>query len=253
VYLEERRQAIRELVQAEGRATVADLSERFGVSEVTIRVDLQALADQGLLIRTHGGAIPVGYGLQELSLVKRRQQQVSQKARIARAGADLVRDGEAVFLDSSSTTLAMVDAIKPRRDLTVVTNSLVVAQELLGLPNLTVVMPGGTLHHDTVSLIDADGLALLEGYNIAKGFFGAHGLTLEDGLTDVSEAEAHVKQSLVRMCRQVICVLDSTKWGRAGVASFAEIADANTVITDDAAPADLVKAVRALGVDVVCV
>jgi DeoR/GlpR family transcriptional regulator of sugar metabolism len=253
VYLEERRQAIRELIQAEGRATVTDLSQRFGVSEVTIRVDLQALADQGLLIRTHGGAIPVGYGLQELSLVKRRQQQVAEKARIAQAAAQLVSDGEAVFLDSSSTTLAMLDMIRQRRDLTVVTNSLVVAQELLGLPNLTVVMPGGTLHHDTVSLIDADGLALLEGYNIAKGFFGAHGLTLEDGLTDVSEAEAHVKRALVRMCRQVVCVLDATKWGRAGIASFADIADTHTVITDDAAPPKLVKAVRALGVDVICV
>jgi DeoR family transcriptional regulator, aga operon transcriptional repressor len=250
VYLEERRQAILDLIQVQGRAAVNDLSARFGVPEVTIRADLQALADQGCLLRTHGGAIPVGYGLQELSLTRRRQQQVAEKARIAAAAAALVGHGEAVFLDSSSTTLAIVDHIKQRRDLTVITNSLVVAQELLGLPNMTVVMPGGTLHHDTASLIDAGGLALLERYNIARGFFGAHGLTLEDGLTDVSAPEAALKRPLAAMCHQVVVVLDGTKWGRAGVASFADVGDVDRVITSGDVPGALVAAVRALGVDV---
>ena len=250
MFLEERRQAILELVQAEGRVAVAGLSRRFGVSEVTIRADLQALADRGQLIRTHGGALPLSYGLHELSLVKRRHQQVAEKAEIGSAAATLVADGEAIFIDSSSTALAILDHIKQRRDLTVVTNSLVVAQELLGLPNVAVVMPGGTLHHDTVSLIDANGLALLERYNIAKGFFGAHGLTLEDGLTDVSEAEANLKRPLVAMCRQVIAVLDATKWGRAGVASFAAVADVDLVISGAGAPPAMVAAVRGLGVDV---
>ncbi|MGC9520735.1 MAG: DeoR/GlpR family DNA-binding transcription regulator, partial [Anaerolineae bacterium] len=185
VYREERRQAILDLIQKQGRVAVVDLSERFDVSEVTIRTDLQVLADEGHLIRTHGGAIPTGYGVHELSLMKRRQQQVEEKARIAEFAAGLVGDGEAIFLDSSSTTLAIVEHIKQRRDLTVVTNSLVVAQELLGVLNVTVVMPGGTLHHDTASLIDASGLTLLERYNIARGFFGAHGITMEDGFTDV--------------------------------------------------------------------
>ena len=253
MFLEERRQAICDLVQAQGRVAVSDLSSRFGVSEVTIRADLQALADQGCLVRTHGGAIPVGYGLQELSLTRRRQQHVVEKARIAAAAASQVGHGEAVFLDSSSTTLALVDHIRNRRDLTVITNSLVIAQELLGLPNVTVVMPGGTLHHDTASLIDASGLALLERYNIVLGFFGAHGLTLEDGLTDVSEPEANLKRPLVNLCRQVVAVLDATKWGRAGIASFADVRDVDQVITTEDAPDFLVERVRALDVDVMLV
>lgn len=253
MYLEERRQAILDLVQALGRVAVSDLSSRFGVSEVTIRADLQALADQGGLLRTHGGAIPAGYGLQELSLTRRRQQQMAEKARIAAVAAALVGHGEAVFLDSSSTTLAIVDHIKQRRDLTVITNSLVVAQEMLGLSNVTVVMPGGTLHHDTASLIDAGGLALLERYNIAIGFFGAHGLTLADGLTDVSEPEANLKRPLVRMCHQVIAVLDATKWGRAGIASFADLRDVDRVITTGQISEPFLDSVRALDVDVVLV
>jgi DeoR/GlpR family transcriptional regulator of sugar metabolism len=250
MFLEERRQAILDLVQAQSRVAVVDLSDQFGVSEVTIRADLQALADQGLLLRTHGGAIAPGYGLHELSLVKRRQQQVEEKVRIARVAGTLIGDGEAVFVDSSSTALTIVDHIKQRRDLTIITNSLVVAQEMLALPNITVVMPGGTLHHDTASLIDAGGLALLQRYNITKGFFGAHGLTLADGLTDVSESEANVKRPLVRMCRQVIVVLDATKWGRAGVASFADVRDVDMVITDTGAPAEMVASVRDQGVEV---
>ncbi len=250
MFVEERRQAILDLAQSQGRVEVADLSQRFGVSEVTIRADLQSLADQGLVVRTYGGAIPPGYGLQELSLVRRRQQRVSEKALIGKVAADMVGDGEAVFVDSSSTALAVLEHLKQRRDLTVVTNGLVVAQELLGLPNVTVVMPGGTLHHDTASLIDAGGLALLQRYNITKGFFGAHGLTLADGLTDVSEAEANVKRPLAKMCHQVVAVLDASKWGRAGVASFADVRDIHVVISDNKAPPEMVVRVRALGVEV---
>jgi DeoR family transcriptional regulator, aga operon transcriptional repressor len=248
VFLEERRQAILHYVASHGRAAVPDLSEAFEVSEVTIRADLQALAEQGQLIRTHGGAIPLGYGLHELSLMRRRQQNVTKKARIAEAAAEYVGHGEAIFLDSSSTTLAIVNFIRRRQDLTVVTNSLVVAQELLGVRNITVVMPGGVLHHDTGSLIDAEGLALLARYNIVTGFFGAHGITIEDGLTDVSASEADLKRELVALCRQVIALLDATKWGRAGVASFAGVADVDRIITDDAAPPEIVAAVSKLDV-----
>ncbi len=251
MFLEERRQAIAELVQRLGRVEVGELSQRFDVSGATIRADLQALADQGLVLRTHGGAIPLGTGLYELSLIQRRQQQITEKSRIARVAAERVGHGEAIFVDSSSTALAIVEHVKQRRDLTVVTNSLAVAQELLGLLNITVVMPGGTLHHDTASLIDAEGLALLERYNIARGFFGAHGLTMTEGLTDVSPPEAALKRPLVRMCREVVAVLDATKWGRAGVASFAAVSDLDILITDTDAPEAMVADVTALGVEVI--
>ncbi len=150
MFPEERRQAILELVQQHGRVEVADLCSRFDVTGATIRADLQMLADQGLVVRTHGGA-PFRRGPLRAITLRRRQLQTTQKARIAQEAATLINDGEAVFIDSSSTALAIVEHIRHRRDLTVVTNSLVVAQELLGLPNVTVVMPGGTLHHDTVS------------------------------------------------------------------------------------------------------
>jgi DeoR/GlpR family transcriptional regulator of sugar metabolism len=247
----ERRQEILERVTESGRVAVSELSEDLGVSEVTIRADLQALAEGNLVLRTHGGAIPPSNGLQVLSLGLRRQQQVTEKGRIGAAAAALVVDGDAIILDSSSTALAIAQRLKNHRYLTVVTNSLTIAQELLDAPGVTVVLPGGTVRRDTASLVGTDGLGSLAQYNLRKGFFGAHGISVPEGLTDVSADEAEVKRPLVAMCRQVVAVLDATKWGRVGLASFAALDQIHTVITDEYAPPDLVAQVRAAGIAVI--
>lgn len=253
LYLEERRQEILRRIEQAGRAAVAELSQALGVSEVTIRADLQALAEQKLVIRTHGGAIPVGRARVELALVTRRQWQVQEKSRIGQAAATLIANGDAVFLDSSSTALAIVQHLKNHRHLTIVTNSLVIAQEMQDAPGVRLVIPGGTLQRETVSLIGRDGLDMLRKFNIQKGFFGAHGISLAEGLTDVSAEEAEVKRAMVAMCRQTIALLDATKWGRVGLASFAQPDEINTIITDIDAPADLIEQVRAVGIEVVLV
>ena len=253
LYLEERRQEILSKVDSEGRVSVTRLSQQLGVSEVTIRADLQALADRKLVIRTHGGAISAADGMYDIALAMRRQRQVQEKSRIGEACAAMIFDGDAIFLDSSSTALAIVQHLKSRRHLTVVTNSLTVAQELRDAPSVTVVMPGGTLQPDTDSLIGTDGLEMLRKFNIQKGFFGAHGINLPEGLTDVSADEADVKRVLVGMCRQTIAVLDATKWGQVGLASFANPEEINTIITDAQAPDDLIAQVRAVGIEVITV
>lgn len=247
----ERRQEILVRVNRGGRAAVADLSQEFGVSEVTIRADLQALAEGGLILRTHGGAIQASAGLQYLSLGLRRQQQVLEKAHIGAAAAALIADGDAILLDSSSTALAIAQNLKTRRYLTVITNGLVIAQELLDATGVNVVVIGGTLRRDTASLVGTAGLEMVRRFNIQKGFFGAHGITLAEGLTDVSADEADVKRPLVAMCREVIAVLDATKWDRAGLASFADLSQIHTLITDAHAPVEMVAAIRAAGVQVI--
>ena len=254
LYPEERRARILEYITQAGRASVVDLSRQFSVSEVTIRADLQALAEQKLVLRTHGGAVPANSRLlDDLSLAIRRKQQVLEKSRIGEAAARMIADGDAVFLDSSSTALAIAQNLRDHHDLTIITNSLAIASELLAAPGVTVVMPGGRLRRDTASVVGPDGLNTLRKYNIQKGFFGAHGLSLPEGLTDVSEAEAEFKQPVVTLCRRVIAVLDATKWGRIGLASFAAPEDINCVITDSHAPAEMVDAVRQIGIEVVLV
>lgn len=249
----ERRHDILEQINKHGRVSVVDLSQVFGVSEVTIRADLQVLAEQNLLVRTHGGAIPATRLSPDLSLALRRQQQVQAKDHIGEAGATLVNDGDSIFLDTSSTALAIARHLSHLRHVTVLTNSIAIIQELLDDPGIDVVVPGGRLRRETASLIGIDGVDTLARYNIQKGFFGAHGLSLAEGLTDVSADEAEVKRLLVDRCRQVIAVIDATKWGRAGLASFARVDDIDVVITDHNARPDLVEQVRAAGVEVVLV
>ncbi len=113
------------------------------------------------------------------------------------------------------------------------------------------VVIGWTLRRATASLVGTAGLEMVRRFNVQRGFFGAHGITLAEGLTDVSADEADIKRPLVAMCREAVAVLDATKWGRAGVASFADVSQIHTIITDAHAPAELVAAARDVGVQVV--
>lgn len=249
--LAERRHDILERVLREGRVTVAELAQALGVSEVTIRADLQALARQNLIVRTHGGAIPINRLSPDLSLALRRQKQVLAKDHIGQTAAAMVHDGDAIFLDTSSTALAIARHLDHLRHVTVITNSIAIVQELMEVPEISVVMPGGRLRRETASLIGTDGLPQLARYNVQKGFFGAHGLSLVEGLTDVSSDEADIKRVMVERCTRVIAVVDATKWGRVGLASFANIDDLDVVVTDHGAPADLVAQVQARGIQVI--
>ncbi|MCJ7534954.1 MAG: DeoR/GlpR family DNA-binding transcription regulator [Anaerolineales bacterium] len=253
LFLEERRLEILRLIRINGRVSVVELSDQLGVSGATIRSDLQALADNNLIIRTHGGAVPNKVGFHELSLGLRRQRQIQEKMWIGKEAAAMIFDGDAIFLDSSSTTLAIAQYLKNHRNLTILTNSLVIAQEMLDATGVTVVMPGGKVRQDTASLVKPDDLGLLGKFIIQKGFFGAHGITAADGLTDVSPEEAEFKRSLVDACREVIIVLDGTKWGRVGLTSFAQLEEVELVITDSQAPPDLINQVRKMGIKVILV
>lgn len=233
--------------------SVVELSQEFGVSEVTVRNDLQALADHKLIIRTHGGAILARTGLAELALANRRQQQVEEKNRIGEACVNLVANGDAIILDSSSTALAIAHQLKNHRHLTIVSNSVAVAQEMRDAPGVNVVLTGGRMRPETASLVGSTEFAMLRNFNIQKGFFGAHGITIEDGLTDVNTDEAEVKGWLASMCRQIVAVLDSTKWGQVGVVSFVATSQLSTVISDFRAPVDLVAQLRALETEVILV
>jgi DeoR/GlpR family transcriptional regulator of sugar metabolism len=251
LFLQERREQILALLQQEGRVSVADLSELLHFSAATIRSDLDALSAQGLLARTHGGAIVSDRSDLELSFDVRRRLQAAEKKRIGAAAAALVEDGEAIALDASTTALAVASHIKDRRELTVVTNGLSVAMALINTPGITVLMPGGFLRRDSVSLVHLGSNDFVKQFNLGKGFFGAKGITLEAGLTDVDHAEVAVKRNLVAQVKQVVAVVDSSKWGRVGFVSFSSIDELDCVITDEGAPPEMVVALREAGVEVI--
>jgi len=231
LFLEERRRAILERIREAGRISVNELSEMFGVSPVTIRTDLNILAEEKLIIRTHGGAVPFTPLPREISLAYRMQRQTAEKAKIGKKAAELIGDGDSIFVDSSSTALAMVKHLRDRTGLTLITNGIAAASELTDTREINIVMPGGRFRHEMASLVGVDGLEILKAYNISKGFFGAYGISLEAGLTDISPEEAQIKKAILSMCREVICVLDATKWEKVGAASFATLEQIDHIIT----------------------
>ena len=253
VFPEERLAQITSLVERRRHVSVAELSSLFAVSKVTIRNDLDELEGRGLLVRTRGGALAVDRNEVELSFTARVQMQSAEKGRIGQMAASLVHDGDSIALDASTTALEVAKRIKGRRELTVITNGLYIALEFLGVPGVTVVMPGGFLRWDAVSLVGGLGEEVLAKFNVQKGFFGAKGITIEEGLTDVNNYEVQLKRTMVKAAKEVIAIVDHTKWGRVAFASFAFIDQVDKIITDDKAPPELVEAFRARGVEVILV
>lgn len=252
LFPEERLDRIASLVVEKQRVSVAELSSLLDVSKVTIRSDLGELERRGLLVRTHGGALAIEQNKKvELSFDVRERRQQGEKNRIGQMAASLVHDGDAIALDASTTALQIAKRIKDRRELTVVTNGIRIALEFMDSPHITVVMPGGILRRDAVSLVGELGEEVLAKFNVRRGFFGARGVTLEEGLTDVDSYEVQLKRAMVRAAKEVIAIVDHTKWGHVGFVSFASIDQVDCIITDNGAPPDMVAALREAGVDVI--
>ncbi len=247
-----RRQAIVEALEEAGQLSVIELSERFGVSEVTIRADLQALNEQGLVQRIRGGAV-ITKVLPDLSYEVRMQLKAAQKAKIGQMAASMVEDGDTIALDASTTAQAITPFLKNINELTVVTNGLKVAMSLLAHPAIHVILVGGSVRREGMSLIGPLDCGLIQDIHIRIGFFGARGFTIEEGMTDVNIGEVRTKREMVSRCRQVVGVFDASKWGRIATATFATLDQIDAIITDADAPAALVEAARGRGVDVMVV
>jgi DeoR/GlpR family transcriptional regulator of sugar metabolism len=252
----DRRERISQLVEVNGRASVSELSRRLAVSEATVRKDLAALESEGRLLRTHGGATTArsqgagGRSRDELAFEVRERLRVAEKAAIGEAAADLVKDGDSVALDASTTALHVARNLTTRRELTVLTNGIRIAAELAGLPGITVLMPGGMLRWEAFSLVGEWGDAILDRVHIQTAFVGTVGFTLDHGLTDVNSGEAEFKRLLVEAARAVVAVFDHTKWDRVAFTTFCPPDRLDMVITDSAAPPAMVEAARARGVQV---
>jgi DeoR/GlpR family transcriptional regulator of sugar metabolism len=250
--LAQRRQQILTALEEAGQLSVVELSARFDVSVVTIRQDLQALTEQGLLLRTRGGALSTN-SMPEFSFDVRQQQQAAKKVRIGQAAAGLVNDGDVIMLDASTTAQAIIPFIKYLSELTVITNSLKVAMGLLDAPQIQVILPGGSLRRESISLVGHPFNDILMSLNVQLGFFGARGLTLEEGMTDVNLNEVAVKQAMVDRCRRVVGVLDAGKWGKVAAATFAPIAKIDVIISDAKASTALVEQLQQQQIEVILV
>jgi DeoR/GlpR family transcriptional regulator of sugar metabolism len=253
VFARERQEQIVRIVEEQGRVRVVELATRFRVSTVTIRKDLLGLESERRLIRTHGGAIAIDRSRPELAFDIRERLQSDEKLVIGSAAAALVHDGESIVMDASTTALSVARQLKARggwSQLTVITNGLRLASELAGHPGIVVLVLGGRVRWEALSVVGQLGDGLFSRINVQKAFLGAAGFTPESGLADATDEEAQIKRSMVAAAREVIAIVDHTKWERAAFATFCPTDKISVVLTDQGAPDAMVQVLTGRGVEV---
>nr|WP_203625444.1 DeoR/GlpR family DNA-binding transcription regulator [Streptomyces sp. SID9913] len=231
-------------VRRRGGVRVNELTRRLGVSDMTVRRDLDALARQGVLEKVHGGAVPVvEASTHEPGFEAKSGLELSAKEDIARAAAELVPPGAAIALSGGTTTFALAHRLLDVPDLTVVTNSVRVADVFHAAQRTsgprqgaaTVVLTGGvrTPSDSLVGPVADQAIATLH-FDLL--FLGVHGISAEAGLSTPNLAEAETNRRLVQSARRVVVVADHTKWGTVGLSSFASLDQVDTLVTDSGLP-----------------
>lgn len=232
VFVVERKAAIARLVAETGKVTVAALAKRFDVTAATIRSDLRDLQRSGLLTRTHGGAIRNTKTGREVPFALRRVQNLPAKQAIARSAIDLVEDGDRIILDTGTTTLELARLLPRRRDLTVVTNDLAIAQLLEDEGDARVVLLGGQVrrgYHCTLPLPGDSPIARLWA---DKAFMAANSFNFDRGATTPDLHQAAAKRIMLAAAEKTILLCDQSKFGRVSFAEFASVEEIDALVTD---------------------
>lgn len=246
----ERKSAILDRVAATGSVDVTDLAEALGVSGATIRRDLQTLSRDQLLVRTHGGAV-AREATDELPAQAKAARRHPEKRRIGRAAAELVEDGEVIGMTGGSTAMELARALAERQDITIVTNAIDIAAELVGRAGIRLVVIGGIVRQSAEAVGPA-AEAMLAQYHLDIAFIGVDGLS-EEGCTTYDEMEAQTDVAFLRRARRTVVIADSSKLGKVTFAHISPISEVTDVVTNqDADPAE-VATLRRAGVRVVIV
>ncbi|SDR33025.1 DeoR/GlpR family DNA-binding transcription regulator [Thermostaphylospora chromogena] len=235
---QQRRQAILERVRKTGGARVADLVRELGVSDMTIRRDLEVLAERGLLHKVHGGATVAGPGsTEEPGFAAKSVRQQAEKEAIARRAARLVRPGTAVALSAGTTTWTIAHHLVDIPELTVITNSIRVADVFHRSPRAdrTVVLTGG-VRTPSDALVGPVAVAAIRNLHVDTLFLGVHGMSVRAGFTTPNLLEAETNRELVSSAHRLVVPADHTKWDTIGISTIAELSEADIVISDDGLP-----------------
>ena len=245
---EMRREHMLAFVRSRDFVRVSDLSAKFGVSEVTVRGDLDALAERGQVRRIRGGAMPGPLQQLERPFEEMQAARVDEKAKIGELAASLVSHGETVILDVGTTTTAVARALARRNelyDVVVFTNSLNIALELEpAIPRFTVIVTGGTLRPMQHSLVDPLGSIMLERINARTVFLGCNGIDPIGGITNINLPEAEIKRRMLQAARQRIIVADGSKVGRVELAYLCGVDEIDLLITDSSADPSVLNGLR---------
>ena len=245
---DERRELIIQTLREQDSVTVADLSQRLGVTEVTTRKDLQMLEEQGYLTRVRGGAVMSGRGQLELRFAARQQIYLDEKRRIAARAARYIESGMTIFLDGSSTVFQMTRLLRDQQNLTVITNGLYAALELSFAPEVTTIVIGGILRRRTSSLVDVLTPNLLRRLHVDIAFLSCRGFMMTNGMMESDLREAQLKRYMAQAAQQMISIVDHSKFGNAFTASSMLPEEISLMISDTGLPMETRQQIEDAGI-----
>ena len=247
---EERRQKITEILTQRKRVLVKEISSDFNISEVTIRKDLEILEKRGVLSRVHGGAILKEHRVTDLALTEKERIHPKEKQRMAQKAVEIIEPGDAIILDSGTSTTQIAREIKFKKDIKVITNAINIAAELAASEN-EVILTGGFLREQSFSLVGPFAEDTLRHMNADKLFLGVDGIHFKYGLTTPNLLEARVNQLMIEIASEVILVADSSKFGKRSMGVISQISAIDKIITDKKIQRDDFNRLNDLGIQII--
>lgn len=249
--IERRREIIAKLT-LDGKVIVSELAREFGVTEETIRRDLEKLDQDGLASKTHGGAVSKHNSALDLPYSVREGVNVVQKQMIAEKLADLIEDGERIMVDSSSTSLYLIKKLKDKKNLTVITNSVRILLELADMQNWTVLSTGGVLKKGALSLTGSSAEKMIGAYHVDTAICSCKGLDMMLGVTDSNENDSIIKQAMLNSAERRILALDTEKFDKKSFVKVCDLVDIDIIATDGEPSDKWINFCSENGIDLVC-
>lgn len=247
----ERRALILRLLEQKGEVQVTELSRDLGISEVTIRKDLTILQTRHLLLRTRGGAMrkPVENLNEDTAISRKRMFNFKEKERIGAEAVKLIKDGDFIMLDSGTTTLEIARNLGRFQHLRILTNAMNIATELMNYKRFDVVLLGGNVRVNSLSVVGPLALSVLRNFRGYKLFLGVDSFSLDNGVSTPNMEEALLNQMMIQQADRVIAVFDSSKFNKRSFVHIADARELDCIVTDRAMPNGMGAKLRALGIE----
>ena len=248
----ERRALILRLLEQKQEVQVTELSRDLGISEVTIRKDLTILQSRHLLLRTRGGAMrkPVENLNEDTTIDRKRMFNFKEKERIGLEAVKLIKDGDFIMLDSGTTTMEIAKNLGRFQQLRILTNAMNIATELMNYKRFDVVLLGGNVRVNSLSVVGPLALSVLRNFRGYKLFLGVDSFSLDNGVSTPNMEEALLNQMMIQQADKVIAVFDSSKFNKRSFVHIADASEIDCIITDRAIPSGMSSKLRRAGIEV---
>lgn len=247
----ERQLLIAEYINSRGAVGVDEIATKFGVSRMTVRRDLKALEDSGMIVRVRGGAMLLSGVTRDIPYLSKASSLPDAKARIAETALGLISEGDAIILDAGSTTFALAKRLHTFRELTVVTNDLKIAAELADSRGIRVICTGGEVQHSVYNMMGPVAERMVASLHVDAAFIGCDAIDPESGVMTRNINKVPLKRAMIRAASKPVVLADHSKFGVRVFAQICTLGELSAVVTDDKTDTTMVQAIEDSGVRVI--